>query len=241
MSNNHGLTRRRAVRAAAGLGGSVAVIGIAGIFEHTPVQAQLQDANDSVQTILNLAATAEALAITAYYHMIAGNPLKLDTDTIMHLKLALTAEQYHISFLQSAGADVLATSFYLPDPFFSDRKANAETMVVLETAFAAAYLAATGRFAELGLARLAATTAQHAASEVEHLALIRLIAGNIPNPNGLPPPVYYNVSDAVLTLVPFIQGGSGFSGPIGLPGATAVAALAETVQAVRVPTFTQVF
>jgi hypothetical protein len=98
------------------------------------------------------------------------------------------------------------------------------------------------RFAELNEPRLAATTAQHAASEMEHLVLARLIGGMQPaNPNGLPAPIYYNVSDAVPTLVPFIQGGTGLIGPLGLPGSAVVRSLAGSYQALRVPAFTQVF
>jgi hypothetical protein len=217
-------------------------VGFANLFGLSTAYAQLEDAQDTPQTILNLAATAEALAITAYYHTIADNPLKLDDAALIYLKLALTAEQYHLEFLQSAGGELLTTEFYVPDTFFQDKATNAQTLVALETAFIGAYLAATRRFAELNEPRLAATTAQHAASETEHLVVVRLIGGLQPaNPNGLPAPIYYNVSDAVPTLVPFIQGGTGLSGPIGLPGAAAVGSLAGKYQAVRVPTFTRVF
>jgi hypothetical protein len=242
VSRTTALTRRRMLQAAAGVGGGLAFAGLAQGLGLRAAQAQLQDAQDSPQTILNLAATAEALAITAYYHAIASNPLGASGDTLSYLKLALSAEQYHLAFLQSAGAELLTNQFYLPEAFFTEAAAAGETLVALETAFAAAYLAATRRFAELGEARLAATTAQHAASEVEHLALARLAGGSaLANPNGLPAPIYYNVSDAVPTLVPFIQGATGFTTAIGLPGPAAVQALLDGVQAVPVPTFTQVF
>jgi hypothetical protein len=236
------IPRRRFLQTAAGLGGGLATAGFAQLFGASTAHAQLQDAEDTLQTIVNLAATAEALAITAYYHTIANNPLGFDAATLVYLKLAMTAEQYHLEFLQSAGGEAITTEFYVPEAFFQDRATNAQTFVALETAFIGAYLAATRRFAELGEPRLAATTAQHAASETEHLTLLRLIGGLLPlNPNGLPAPIYYNVSDAVPTLVPFIQGGTGLIGPIGLPGAAAVRTLAGSDQAVRVPTFTQVF
>jgi hypothetical protein len=230
------------IQTAAGIGGGLATVGFANLFGLSTAYAQLEDEQDTPQTILNLAATAEALAITAYYHTIADNPLKFDDAALIYLKLALTAEQYHLEFLQAAGGELLTTEFYVPDAFFGDRTVNAQTFVAMETAFIGAYLAATRRFAELNEPRLAATTAQHAASETEHLVLLRLIGGLQPaNPNGLPAPIYYNVSDAVPTLVPFIQGGTGLSGPIGLPGAAAVRTLAGNYQTVRVPTFTQVF
>lgn len=242
MSRTTPLTRRRMLQAAAGVGGGLTLAGFAQLFGLQTAQAQLQDAQDTPLTILNLAATAEALAITAYYHMIVSNPLGATGVTLDYLKRALGAEQYHLSFLQSAGGEALTGEFYLPEAFFTNKATAVETLVALETAFTAAYLAATRRFAELGEPRLAATTAQHAASEAEHLALVRLAGGLAPaNPSGLPAPIYYNVSDAVPTLVPFIQGATGFSAAIGQPGPAAVSALIGSATAEPVPTFTQVF
>jgi hypothetical protein len=230
------------LQAAAGVGGGLALAGFSQIFGLKTASAELQDAQDTPQTILNLAATAEALAVTAYYHAIVSDPLGASGGTLAYLKLALSAEAYHLDFLQSAGGATIASDVYLPEAFFSSASTCAATLVALEVAFTGAYLAATRRFAELGEPRLAATTAQHAASEAEHLALARLAGGLGPaNPNGLPAPIYYNVSDAVPTLVPFIQGAAGFVGPIGVPGPAAVRALTGSLEAARVPTFTQVF
>lgn len=242
MSRTISLTRRRVLQAAAGVGGGLAAASFAQLVGLRSAHAQLQDAQDTPQTILNIAATAESLAITAYYHAISSNPLGAQGGALDYLKRALSAEQYHLSFLQSAGGEALTNEFYLPEAFFTDRATASATLVALETAFTAAYLAATRRFAELGEARLAATTAQHAASEAEHLALARLAGGLTPaNPNSLPAPIYYNVSDAVPTLVPFIQGATGFSPAIGLPGPAAVSTLVGSATAARVPTFTQAF
>ncbi|NTU82060.1 MAG: hypothetical protein HGA45_22225 [Chloroflexales bacterium] len=108
------------------------------------------------------------------YQTIAGNPLGLSDAALSYLTLALTAEQAHLSFLQSLGGEALATNFYVPEQFLSDKTVNVTTCAAAEIAFAGAYLAATRRFAELGEPRLAATMAQHAASEVEHLTLVRL-------------------------------------------------------------------
>lgn len=240
MAARRGLTRRQALRAA-GVGGGLAAVSFAQLFRVGTAHAELQDAADTPQTILNLAATAETLAATAYYATIQGNPLGLSAAHLGWLKLALSAELYHLRFLQSAGGQALTQEFYVPEAFLSSAAVNSATLQAAETAFTAAYLAATRRFAELGEARLAATTAQHAASEAEHLALARIIGGAPPNPNGLPAPVFYNVSDAVPTLVPFIQGGDGFIGPVAFPGADAIAALLGDTAATPVPTFTQVF
>ena len=233
-------TRRGFFRGVAGIGAGAAALSFAQAFDMGTAYAS-HNASDEPQTILNLAVTAETLAVSAYYYTLQGNPLDFDGADTQYLKLALSAEMYHLDFLTSAGGQALASSFYVPEKFLSDKAVNTATFAAAETAFVGAYLAVTRRFAELGNPRLAATAAQHAASENEHLALIRDIAGLVPNPNGLPAPIYYNVSDAVPTLVPFIQGGDGFAGPVSFPGPDAIAALAGPFEAAPVPAFTQVF
>lgn len=199
------------------------------------------DAKDEVGTIANLAATAETLAATSYYNTIKNNPLGFTDFQLQYLKLALSSELYHLAVLQSLGGKSLAAKFYVPEKFLSDKSVNVATFMAAETAFTGAYLAATRRFAELGNPRLAATTAQHAATEAEHLALTRLVGGFIPNPNALPAPIFYNVSDAVPVLGPFLQGGKGFIGPVDFPGVDAINALLGDTQAVKVPTMLGVF
>jgi len=236
------LSRRLVLKGLAGITGGMAAAGFAGMFGLQSAMAQTSsaDAQDDVATIANLAATAETLAATSYYYTILNNPLGFSDFQLSYLKLAMSSELYHLDVLMSLGGKSLADKFYTPTAFLSDKKVNVATFIAAETAFTGAYLAATRRFAELGNPRLAATTAQHAATEAEHLALTRLVGGLIPNPNALPAPIYYNVSDAVPTLTPFLQGGTGFAGPVPFPGADAIKKLAGT-EAVRVPVFLNVF
>ena len=233
-------TRRGFLRGAAGLAGGAAALSFAHTFGMGTAYAA-HNANDEPQTILNLAATAETLAATSYYYTLRNNPIGFDAAAMTYLKYALSAELYHLEFLTGAGGRALAERFYVPEKFLSDRGTNIATFMAAETAFTGAYLAATRRFAELGNPRLAATTAQHAATEAEHLALTRDIGGLVPNPNGLPAPIYYNVSDAVPVLAPFLQGGSGFVGPVPFPGAEAIMQLLGDIQATKVPVFLNVF
>lgn len=242
MGQQKGVSRRNLLKGAAGVGGGVAMASFASAFgmREAAAQTSTADAQDSVATIANLAATAETLAATSYYYTILNNPLGLNNAALAYLKLAMSSELYHLKVLQSLGGASLAQQFYTPANFLSSLQVNTATFIAAETAFTGAYLAATRRFAELGVPRLAATTAQHAATEAEHLALTRLIGGFIPNPNALPAPIYYNVSDAVPTLAPFLQGGSGFVGPVPFPGEDAITKLAGTA-AVPVPVFLSVF
>jgi hypothetical protein len=232
------LSRRGFLKGTATVGGGITIASFASMFGLKSAHAQ--DAMDDVATIANLAATAETLAATSYYYTILNNPLGFSDSVLAYLKLAMSSELWHLEILQSLGGASLTNEFYTPTTFLSNKNTNVQTFIAAETAFTGAYLAATRRFAELGNPRLAATTAQHAATEAEHLALTRLSGGFVPNPNALPAPIYYNVSDAVPTLLPFLQGGEGFAGPVPYPGAQAIRALAGT-EALRVPPFTQVF
>ncbi|MDZ4717906.1 MAG: hypothetical protein SH847_05505 [Roseiflexaceae bacterium] len=235
-------SRRTFLKGTAGIGGGIAMASFTSMFGlKDALAAGSFDNQDSVETMANLAATAETLAATSYYYTILNNPLGFSDAAISYLKLAMSSELYHLKVLQSLGGKSLAQQFYTPANFLSDLAVNTATFTTAETAFTGAYLAATRRFAELGQPRLAATTAQHAATEAEHLALQRLIGGQVPNPNALPAPIFYNVSDAIPVLAPFLQGGSGFVGPVPFPGEDAITALAGDMKAFPTPVFLKVF
>jgi hypothetical protein len=213
------LSRRSLLKAtAAGIGG----VGLASFGGAMGVSAA--EGGDDPQTILNLAATAETLAVTFYYSAITAAQFDLDDADVAYLKAALLAEKYHLDFLTANGGKSLTDKFYVPATLLSDPGVFVQVGTTAETAFVGAYLAATRRFADLGLPRLAATTAQHAVSEGQHLALIRAIGGLLPNNLALPLPIYLDVSNAVPTLAPFLQGGQGFIGPVGMPSAAQITA-----------------
>lgn len=244
MTRKSSVSRRGFVKGATGVGGGIAAVSFAHAFGlvDTASAASSADRQDDLLTISTLASTAETLAVTSYYYTILNNPFGFNETFLNYLKLAMTSELYHKSIVESLGGKPLAMKFYVPEKFLTDKATNTTTFLAAETAFTGAYLAATRRAAELGNARLAATTAQHAATEAEHLALTRIIGGVQPaNPNALPAPIYYNVSDAVPTLAPFLQGGKGFIGPVDFPGVDAVNKLAGNLQAVKVPTMLSVF
>jgi hypothetical protein len=234
------ISRRGLLKGAAGLSGGIAAASFAGIFGISSAQAS-HNANDDPQTILNLAATAESLATTFYTAALTAAEFELDPADVVYLRLALDAERYHLDFLTANGGRALATQFYVPANLLKDPALFVKVGADAETAFVGAYLAATRRFAELGEPRLAATTAQHACSEAQHLALIRDIGGLTPNNLALPLPIYYNVSDAVPTLAPFLQGGQGFIGPIAAPTAAQIQAALAGVKSDPTRTFTEVF
>jgi hypothetical protein len=240
------VSRRNALKTS-GIFATATTLGFAGLFAGAeramaaPRRTANHDKQDSVATIANLAATAETLAATSYFGTLNLAGFSISDEAAAYLKYALSSELYHLAILQSLGGKSLANEFYIPEAFLTDFSVNVQTFIAAETAFTGAYLAATRRFAELGEPRLAATTAQHAATEAEHLALTRDIGGLLPNPNALPAPIYYNVSDAVPTLTPFLTGGPGFIGPVAFPGVDAINAYLGDNQAVKVPPFVAVF
>lgn len=214
------LSRRNLLKGTAGVGGGIALASFAGAMGVSAAEG-----GDDPQTILNLAATAETLAVTFYYSALTAAKFSVDADAVVYLKYALDAEQYHLDFLKSNGGVALTQKFYVPATLLSDPAVFINVGAVAETAFVGAYLAATRRFADLGIPKLAATTAQHACSEAQHLALIRDIGGLVPNNLALPAPIFLDVSNAVPTLAPFLQGGSGFIGPVNYPSAAQISAV----------------
>ncbi|MGH2534794.1 MAG: ferritin-like domain-containing protein [Thermomicrobiales bacterium] len=139
---------------------------------------------ESVQDIINIAATAEALAVTAMggalQSAIDGN-LDLNEEQQQVVAAARAAEQTHYDFLVGAGAEALTLEFTLPDEaIVTDVGTLITTVVGLEEAFIAAYMAAAQTFAILGEPDLVAYSLQTAAVEGEHRAHMRfygLLAG----------------------------------------------------------------
>jgi len=177
--------------------------------------------NDDVQTIINLAATAELFATTHYLaaiNAVEAGDLDLDEIQLNYLKTGFIAEQDHYELLLSLGAEPVVTEFYVPEGLFSDVAMFAAITEVAETTFVSAYLAATRIFVELGETAFAVTTAQIAGVEAEHRALVRQIGMNLPNDRSYAEFQFANVSGAVPVLQPFLDGsGEGFIGPVSAP------------------------
>jgi hypothetical protein len=187
--------------------------------------------DDDLQTILNLAATAELFATTHYLAAINGD-LGLAEAQVNYLKTGFLAEQDHLDLLVSLGAVPVVTEFYVPETLFSDVELFSTISEVAETAFVGAYLAAARIFTAMGQPAFAVTAAQIAAVEAEHRALVRQIGGRIANNLPFAQYTLNNVSDAVPILQPFLDGsGEGFVGPVQPPTADQIAAIREEIAA----------
>lgn len=175
---------------------------------------------ESVQTIIDIAATAEALAVTALGGALdnaASGKLKLNGVQIQSLKAARAEEQAHYQYLTGAGAKPLTTTFTVPDEkIVTDVPTFLKTLITLEEAFIAAYLAAAQEFAILGQSRLAQAALQIGAVEAEHRAGARFFAieagviSGTPNDVAFEKAMFTSVGEAAAALkqLGFI-GGSG--------------------------------
>lgn len=210
MSQKNGISRRGFL-AGTSLAAAAATAGFSGMFGL--IAAHAQSGGDDIQTIINVAATAEAFAVTHYYRALQKTTkAQFSAANVAYLKAGLESEQAHFDFLVANGAKPVTTSFYFPAGTFDTAKTFGTVTAIAETVFVAAYVAATYRFAQLNQPGLAAVAAQVAVVEGQHLALVKEIAGAFPNDVALAAPVFENVSDAVGVVKPLLDGSKGALG-----------------------------
>lgn len=223
----NGISRRSLLKSSAILGGG-SLLGFSQLFGAARIFGQEMAADDDLQTIINLASTAELFATTHYLAAINGAAdLGLDDAQVAYLKAAFISEQDHYELLVSLGAAPVVSEFYVPETLFSDKNLFTATTQVAETAFVGAYLAAVRVFSKSAdTTPYAVTCAQIAAVEQTHLALIRQIGGMLANNTSYAQYTAWNVSSVVPTLQPFLDGsGEGFVGPVAAPSMDDVAAI----------------
>ena len=195
---------------------------------------------ESLQDIINIAATAEAFAVTALGGALdnaAKGTLALNAEQQQTLRAARAAERAHYDFLIGAGAKPLTLTFTIPDPkIVTDVPTFLSTLVVLEEAFIAAYIAAAQQFAILGQAQYARVALQIGAVEAEHRAGVRFYAiqagvlTGTPNDVAFEKALFASVGEAAaaLTQLGFI-GGSGAQITFPGPGAIDTAGVTNLV------------
>lgn len=112
------------------------------------------DPCESVQEIINIAATAEALAVTLLGEALqnaASGKLALNDEQQQALRAARAQEQEHYAHLTRLGAKASTTTFTLSDPkIVTDVPTFLKTLIALEEDSIALYLAAAQEFAILG-------------------------------------------------------------------------------------------
>jgi len=153
---------------------------------------------ETVQDIINIAVTAEAFAVTFLGEALASadrGDLPLNAELIGTLTAARAAEQAHFDVLTEAGAEALTLDFTIPDPaIFTNVGLFLETVITLEEAFIAAYLAAAQEFSVLGEPAMARLALQIGAVEAEHRVGARFFAIQAGEESGVPNDVAFEKS-----------------------------------------------
>ena len=203
-------SRRSLIKGAAVGAAGIAVAGAAGAFllpkgHGVHASGGGEGPEDSIVSILSIAATAEELAIAFYTNGIANaHALGIKGANLDYLIAAVIEEQIHRDFLVAAGGKPLTDDFSFPHmaETFEDLGIFINTLQTLEEAFIAAYLAAVSEFSQYSQPRLAQIAAQIMGVEAEHRALGRSISPNLPFANNFAfePALVESVGDAAQYL-----------------------------------------
>ncbi len=207
---------------------------------------------DTLQDIINIAATAEALAVTFYTHALKHGQLHLVNikPNKPYFQAAVIQEYVHLQILESLGAKPLTKHFYFPTNMFTDQPTFFATASTLEDYFISAYLAGAMEFSGAISSGIptANTTAlglcvQIAGVECEHRALLN-VASNVQPPNNriIESALLTSVGAAAGPLTPFLAPGtSGFmTVPLPLPSMDVVSAVAGAYGFSSFPAYTVV-
>jgi hypothetical protein len=175
--------------------GTNALVGSGNVFAHDkphqdkPHQDkshQNKSHQDKLQQILDIAVTAEQLAVTTYSNGLANAwALGIKGDNLHYLHAALVEEQIHELFFESLGGIALTSTFSYPNgaATFSNLATFIDTQQMLEGSLDSAFLAGVIEAAQAGEFRLAQILAQIACIEAEHRVLGRTIMGYQPADN----------------------------------------------------------
>lgn len=226
------LTRRHVLKGALEAGGvlaagSLATGSLVGVKPATQATA-LADAKDAdtrvgvaaaageSRQILDFAATVEALTMTFYGHVFANATFFMEAEEAGHLRRLLDAEANQLEVWLRRGGVPQTDVFQLPLRLLSDARTFVHTGLLLEAMSAGVYLAATRQFAQMGQPALAATAAQHAASEAQHHTLLARLAGfSLEDVAQWPP--FEQAIDAAPLLKAFLEGEADATYAVTLP------------------------
>lgn len=185
------LSRRTLFRGLASAGAGLAAVGLLGglpgLAAAATGSAPATIPPDTSQAILNIADTAEHLAVTYLGYVLAKAPLPANVAAI--LRAARYEEYVHLRTLEAVGAKPLTTTFSLgagatPNlSLVTDVHTALATIEAAEGLFVAAYLAAVADFAAAGNWKFAQYCAEILGVESEHRVLARVALGASPPNN----------------------------------------------------------
>ncbi len=193
--------------------GAAATIGGAALLGTFPKLARASGNND-VQTILNVAATAEVLA-TIVNTVGANRSLGGDAVTQTNIEAAAREELIHYQVLVNTyGAVPVTKKIWVPDAVFASRTNLLETLVAGDQIFVNAYLIGVSCFSSVGGA-LATVPAEFMGVEAVHRALALQSLGRLGNDRVFMAVEFFDILDAVTRLQ---AAGFGFGEPGAKPG-----------------------
>ncbi|HEV2059565.1 MAG TPA: hypothetical protein VGR11_09415, partial [Solirubrobacteraceae bacterium] len=143
-------TRRQLVGGAAAALGSMGMLAWANDAQAQPPKSALNDAPNTVETIANVAATAEVLATIV--NTVGAERVPLDGQTRLNVAAAALEEKIHYEVLTSnaVGGKAITKRIWVPDAVFASREGLLTTLVVGDQIFINAYLLAGTVFARAG-------------------------------------------------------------------------------------------
>ena len=200
-------TRRKFV------GGAAATLGSMGLLGWTTADAKAAAKND-VQTILNVAATAEVLATIV--NTVGFERVALDDVTRKNVEAAAYEELVHYKVLRSVGGRPATKKIWVPDAVFASSTGLLSTLVNGDQIFINAYLIGVTAFAEAGEAKFARFAAEFMGAEAVHRALAKQSLGQLGNDRAFMRYKFTGINAAVRNLQ---QAGIGFGKEGSAPGA----------------------
>ena len=208
-------TRRQFVGGAAAALGGMGLIGAlpgSALAHHPPTDGGGSGGND-VQTILNIAATAEVLATIVNT---VGFRRRLVDDAVTQRNLGAAAQEElrHYDVLVGLGAVPATKRIWVPDPVFKNGENLLNTLVVGDQIFVNAYLIGVGAFAKAD-PKLAAVPAEFMGAEAVHRALALQSLGKLGNDRIFMRVEFTQIGEAVTQLQ---AAGFGFGAKGAKPG-----------------------
>ena len=166
-------TRRQVLKGTAGMLGGLGLLSAG-------MPMNIAKASNDVQTILNVATTAEVLATivntVGFKKNLAG-----DFTTQRNIRAAAREELAHYKVLRSLGGSPITKKIWVPDAVFKNRENFLNTLQVGDQIFVNAYLIATITFGNAGNGANAAVAAEFMGVEAMHRALARQSLGLLGN------------------------------------------------------------
>ncbi|MBW3652883.1 MAG: ferritin-like domain-containing protein [Actinobacteria bacterium] len=211
-------TRRQLVGGAAVALGSMGMLGWAQTAHAQLPKSPITDAPNNVETIVNVAATAEVLATIV--NTVGAERVPLDRVTLANIRAAAAEEKIHYDTLvsEAVGAKAVTKRIWVPNEVFASAENLLTTLVVGDQIFINAYLLAGTVFARAGGlrgSRFARFAAEFMGVEAVHRALALQSLGRLGNDRafmkfgqkeqvpGLPTTGqggFYKITDAVTIL-----------------------------------------